>query len=429
MKSELVDVNETRKNLMIEIPPDVVDAEISRVASRYGKQARLPGFRPGKVPPKVVRQRFRSEIMHDVAHHLVEHAVEDALAERGVEPVDTPQIRDLKLEEGQALTFKAEFDVLPSFDPGDFGSIEARRSPVKIEDEAVDQALQQLRERAARFEPVEEGIVGHGHTVVLDIERQGFDKDGKAGEKSRHERLPVEIGAPANPPGFDAELMGLMGGASRSFRLRFPDEYSVPELAGTDVDYRVTVHDIRQRVVPTLDDEFAKDLGEYDNLEALRVRVRQDLETEAREAAERQVRTEVLKKLAERVPFSLPASLVEREIERRLEEFARRLTDQRIDPRKANIDWEAFRDAQQNPAKEAVGSALVLDEIARREDIGVSEADIEIELEKYSSRSGMTVSAVRAQLEQDESLARLAAGLRREKALNHVLKHVRVIEA
>jgi trigger factor len=223
--------------------------------------------------------------------------------------------------------------------------------------------------------------------------------------------------------------MGLMGGASRSFRLRFPDEYSVPELAGTDVDYRVTVHDIRQRVVPTLDDEFAKDLGEYDNLEALRVRVRQDLETEAREAAERQVRTEVLKKLAERVPFSLPASLVEREIERRLEEFARRLTDQRIDPRKANIDWEAFRDAQQNPAKEAVGSALVLDEIARREDIGVSEADIEIELEKYSSRSGMTVSAVRAQLEQDESLARLAAGLRREKALNHVLKHVRVIEA
>ena len=102
MKTELVDVNETRKNLMIEIPPDVVDAEIARVAARYGKQARLPGFRPGKVPPKVVRQRFKSQIMHDVAHHLVEHAVEDALAERGVEPVDTPDIRDLKLEEGQA---------------------------------------------------------------------------------------------------------------------------------------------------------------------------------------------------------------------------------------------------------------------------------------------------------------------------------------
>jgi trigger factor len=428
MKTELVDVNETRKNLMIEIPPDVVDAEISRVASRYGKQARLPGFRPGKVPPKVVRQRFKNEIMHDVAHHLVEHAVEDALAERGVEPVDTPQIRDLKLEEGQALTFKAEFDVLPSFDPGEFGNIEARRAAVNIEDSAVDQALQQLRERAARFEPVEAGIVGQGHTVVLDIERQGVDREGKTGEKSKHERVPVEIGAPANPPGFDAELVGLKSGESKSFRLRFPDDYSVPELAGTDVDYRVAVHDIRQRIVPTLDDEFAKDLGEYDNLEALRARVRQDLEHEARDAAERQVRTDVLKKLAARVPFTLPASLIEREVERRLEEFARRLMDQRIDPRKANIDWDAFREAQREPAIEAVGSALVLDEIARREDIGVSEAEIEAELERYSARSGMTVAAVRAQLEQDESLPRLVGGLRREKALSHALKQVQIVE-
>jgi trigger factor len=429
MKTELVDVNETRKNLMIEIPPDVVDAEISRVASRYGKQARLPGFRPGKVPPKVVRQRFKNEIMHDVAHHLVEHAMEDALAERGVEPVDTPQIRDLKVEEGQALTFKAEFDVLPQFDPGDFSTIEARRSPVNIEDSAVEQALEQLRERAARFEPVEEGVAGSGHTVVLDIDRQGFDKEGKAGDKSKHERVPVEIGAAANPPGFDAELLGLTSGASKSFRLRFPDDYSVPELAGTDVDYTVKVHDIRQRIVPALDDEFAKDMGEYDNLDGLRARVRQDLETEAREAAERQLRTDVLKKLAERVPFTVPESLVEREIDRRLEEFARRLMDQRIDPRKANIDWQAFRDAQREPATEAVGSALVLDEIARRDDIGVSEADIEAELERYSARSGLTVAAVRAQLEQDGSLQRLAAGIRREKALSHALKQVRIVEA
>jgi trigger factor len=429
VKTELVDVNETRKNLMIEIPPDVVDAEISRVASRYGRQARIPGFRPGKVPAKVVRQRFKSEIMHDVAHHLVEHAVEDALAERGVEPVDTPQIRDLKLEEGQALTFKAEFDVLPAFDPGDFSTIEARRTPVNIEDSAVDQALEQLRERAARFEPVEEGTAGEGHTVVVDIERQGFDKDGKAGEKSKHERVPVELGAAANPPGFDAELLGLGSGASKAFRVRFPDDYAVPELAGTDVDYQVKVHDIRKRVVPVLDDEFAKDMGEFDNLDALRGRVRQDLETEAREAAEREVRTDVLKKLAQRVPFALPESLVEREIDRRLEEFARRLMDQRIDPRKANIDWQAFRDAQREPARDAVGSALVLDEIARREDIGVSEADIEAELEKYASRSGMTVAAVRAQLEQDGSLSRLAAGLRREKALAHAMKQVHIVEA
>ena len=429
MKTELVDVNETRKNLMIEIPSDVVDAEISKVASRYGKQARLPGFRPGKVPPKVIRQRFKSEIMHDVAHHLVEHAVEDALAERGVEPVDTPEIRDLKLEEGQALTFKAEFDVVPSFDPGEFGSIEVRRTPVVIEDSAVEHALEQLRDRAARFEPVEESAVAAGHTVVLDIERQGFDKDGQAGEKTRHERVPVEIGASANPPGFDEALIGLTSGSTKSFRLRFPDDYSVSELAGTDVDYTVVVHDIRQRVVPTLDDEFAKDMGEFDSLEALRARVRQDLEAEARESVERQVRTDVLKKLSARVPFTLPASLIDREIDRRIEEFARRLMDQRIDPRQANIDWAAFREAQREPATEAVASALVLDEVARREDIGVSENDIDGELEKYSARSGLTVPAVRARLEDEDALERLAAGLRREKALLSVMDRVTIVTA
>lgn len=428
MKTELVDVNETRKNLMIEIPSDVVDAEISRIASRYGREARLPGFRPGKVPEKVVRQRFKSQILHDAAHHLVEHAVGEALAERGVEPVDAPNIRDLKLEEGQPLSFKAEFDIVPPFDPGDFGTLEARRAPVAVDDAAVDQALEQVRQRAARFEPVEDGIVGEKHTVVVDIERQGYDKDGKAGEKTRHERVPVEIGAAANPPGFDAELLGMASGTSKSFRVRFPDDYSVPELAGTDVDYTVNVHDVRTRVVPDLDDEFAKDMGEFENLEALRARVRQDLEAEAREASERELRADVLKKLAERVPFPVPASLVDREIDRRLEEFARRLMEQRIDPRKANLDWAAFREAQRQPGTEAVASALVLDEIARREQIEVTEADIDAELEKYSARSGLTVAAVRAELAQDGGLARLAAGLRREKALAYVLEQAKVVE-
>jgi trigger factor len=376
----------------------------------------------------VVRQRFRSQILHDVAHELVDRAVEEALTERGVEPVDAPNIRDINVEEGQPLTFKAEFDVVPPFDPGDFGSLEARRTPVSIDDDAVDQSLEQLRERAARFEPVEEGVAGDGHTVLVDLERQGYDKDGKPGEKTKHERVPVEIGAAANPPGFDEELRGSTAGAHKAFRVRFPDDYSVPELAGTEVEYDVTVHDVRKRIVPALDDEFAKDLGEFETLDALRARVRADLEAEARESSERQLRADILKKLAERVPFPVPQSLVDREVDRRLEEFVRRLMEQRIDPRKTNVDWAAFREAQREPAGEAVASALVLDEVAHRADIGVSEADIDDELEKYASRSGLTVPAVRARLDQEGGLGRLAAGLRREKALAHVMERARIVE-
>jgi trigger factor len=299
---------------------------------------------------------------------------------------------------------------------------------VVVEDEAVEQALGRLRDRAARFEPVEDGVAGEGHTLLVDLERQATDRAGKRAEKQRHEGVSLEIGARANPPGFDEELTGLAPGATKTFTVRYGEDYGVGELAGTAVDYTVKVHDLRRRVVPALDDELAKDLGEFDTLDALRAHVRQDLEAEAREAAERQTRSEVLKALAARVPFDVPAALVAREVDRRVEDFAHRLMAQRIDPRQANIDWPAFREAQREPATEAVRSALVLDEVARREQVGVSEVELDGEVERYAAQLNRTPAAVRARLEQEGGLARLALGLKREKALAHVLSRATIVE-
>ena len=426
MKAEIVDVNETRRDLTIEVPSTVVDEAISRAAAKLGKQARIPGFRPGKVPAAVVRQRFKGQIMQDVAEHLVSKAVGDALTERGVEPVATPDIHDLKLEEGQPLTFKASFEVVPSFDPGDLSTIEAKRPAAAVEDAAVDQSLERLRERAARFEAVEGGVVEAGHTVVVRLERQGTDKAGVQGAHDKHDEVSIELGAPSNPPGFDAEMIGLSTGTTKNFTITYPDEYTIAELAGSKVDYTVTLKDIKKRVVPPLDDEFAKDLGEFDSLETLRTRVRADLEHEAKHAADHQVRADVLKQLASRVPFPVPASLVDREIDHRLEDFARRLMDQRIDPRQANIDWNAFREGQRAPATEAVGSAIALDEIGKRENIAVTDADLEAELQRYAEQAGQTVASIRARLQKNGELGRLAAGLRREKAIAHVLAKAKV---
>src|SRR5689334_2422352 len=155
MKTEFIDVSDTQKNLMVEIDSDVVDQEIDKVARDYGKAAKIPGFRPGKVPAKVVRQRFRDQILHDVAHGLIPRAVDEALRERGVEPVDTPDIKDVVLEEGQPLKFTAIFDTVPAIDPGDYSTIQLTRASLAIEDAAVNQALEGLRERSARYEPVE----------------------------------------------------------------------------------------------------------------------------------------------------------------------------------------------------------------------------------------------------------------------------------
>lgn len=426
MKSELVDVNETRRDLSIEVPSDVVDEAIGHAAAKLGRSARIPGFRPGKVPATVIRQRFKPQIMQDVAEHLISKAVGDALVEKGVEPIATPDIKDLVLEEGKPLTFKASFDVVPSFDPGDLGTIEATEPAATVEDEAVNQSLERIRERNARYEAVESGAVEAGHTVVVSLQRQGTDKDGKRGELDTHETVNIELGAPSNPPGFDDQMLGLTSGATKTFTITYPADYAIAELAGGTVDYTVTLKEIKKRVVPALDDELAKDLGEFDSLDALRAHVRHDLEHEAMHASERQVRQDVMKQLASRVPFPVPESLVEREIERRLEDFARRLMEQRIDPRQANIDWNAFREGQRAPATEAVASAIVLDEVSKRDAIDVTDEDIEGELQRYAEQAGHSVPSIKARLQKDGELGRLAAGLRREKTVKHVLSQAKI---
>src|SRR6476620_1475902 len=171
MKTEFIDVSDTKKNLVVEIPSTVVDAEIDKVSRDYSKAARIPGFRPGKVPAKVVRQRFRDQILHDVAHGLIPRAVNDALRERGVEPVDTPDIRDVVVEEGQPLKFTATFDNVPPIDPGDYATIHLRRPGLAVDETAVDKALSELRERGARYEPVEHRGIERGDSVLMDLVR------------------------------------------------------------------------------------------------------------------------------------------------------------------------------------------------------------------------------------------------------------------
>ncbi len=427
MKTELVDVNETRRHLVVEIPTSEVESAIDRVTREYTKSARLPGFRPGKVPSTVVRQRFRAQILHDVAHDLIPRTIDSVLSAKGVEPVDTPDVKDVVVEEGKPLSFTAAFDVVPTFDPGDFGDIQLRRTAVTVDDDAVQATLERLRERAARSEPVEGGVA-EGHTLVIDLERQTTAADGVVGAPDKHEKVSIDMGAPANPPGFDDKVLGMTVGESRAFKLDYPADYAVAELAGTTVAYTVTLNELRRRVVPALDDEFAKDLGEdLDTLEALRARVRGDFEAESRDASERQLRADLLKQLAKRLPFPVPGALVDREVDRRVEEFARRLMSQQIDPRRANIDWAAFRQGQREPAQESVASALVLDQIARRDTIEVTPADLDAEVERYAERAGLTAAAVQARLEQEDGLGRMQVGMRREKAVNAVLGRVQVV--
>lgn len=421
MTHTLVDVSDTRKQLSIEIPAEVVEASIARVTRSYAKNARIPGFRPGKVPAAVARRRFKSEILQDVARELVPRAVDEALQERGVEPVDSPDVADFAIDEGKPLAFTATFETVPEFEVGDLGTILLQEPSSELAADAVENALQQLRERAARFEPVEGRPAADGDTLVANIER----KDA-SGESDTHDDVTLAIGGSGNPPGFDANLIGLSAGDTKTFSIHFAEDYAVPQLANTDVTYTVHVKELRQRVLPALDDEFAKDVGDFASLEALRARVQADLIQEAAANARRAVRGALLAELTKRIPFELPSSLVEREMDRRVEEFMRRLMDQGIDPRKAGMDWNEFRNAQRAAAQEAVGSAIALDQLARREQITVDADAVTAEIGRMADALQRTPDAVRAQLEKEGGLPRLVTGMRRERALEHALGQARV---
>src|SRR6266540_11268 len=287
MKTEFLDVSETQKTLTIEIPSAVVDAEINRIAKGYTKQARIPGFRPGKVPTTLVKQRFKDQILHDVMHGLIPRAVDEALQERGIEPVDTPNIKDVAIEEGQPLKFTAAIETVPSFDPGDLSSITLQDKKVTITEDAIEQTLQRIRERAAKHETIEGRPVTDGDSVVVALDRKEA-----SGENDHHDDVTVEMGAPGNPPGFDANLFGLNVGDEKTFSIHFPADYAAEDFRDQDVSYTVKVKEIRRKVLPELDDEFAKDLGEFDSLAALKDRIRTDMHQEAEDNAKREARTD-----------------------------------------------------------------------------------------------------------------------------------------
>lgn len=430
MKSGITELSETRRRLDVEIPAADVDAAIDRLTRRHRGRARLPGFRPGKAPLHIVRQRFKDDILHDAASDLVPAAVETALEEHGVSTVDTPDVREVSIDEGEPLTFHALFEVMPSITALDYEALTLRRRPVAPDAGAEDRALEQLRLRAGRVVPVTDRPIEAGDIAILDLTRSAAGGDGEPGGfREPQQRATVELGVEGNPPGLDDELAGLAVGDSKTFELAYPEGSAPAELAGRRVTHEVTVREHHRRELPDVDDAFAKSVGGFESLQELKARIADDLRREAEIETRRGVRRDLLRQLAARLTAEVPDALVEREIARRLEQVAAAMAQQGMDPRSANVDWNALRQEQREPAVEAVRASLVLDEVARREDVGVSDEDVDRELARHAERLGQTPAAVRARLDRDGGVDRLAEGLRREKAIDLLLSRATIVTA
>ncbi len=432
MKAEFTDLSETRTRVAVEVPSTDVDREIERLSQRYRRSARVPGFRPGKAPARLIRQRMHDQILHEVAEGLVEKAVGEALRERGVEPLEAPSVRDVNVEEGRPLTFTATFETLPPVDTGEYRGLTVRRTPIEVTDAQVADALDELRRQAARAEPVDGRGVAIGDTVTVDLERRSVpapDAASPPAPPERHAGVRIEVGAEANPPGFDTHVVGLEVGGERTFTVRHPAGGDAPQPAGADVEYHVRLQAIHQRVLPDLDDEFARSLGEYDTVGALRQQVADDLAARAERETDRRMRDGLLVQLAARLPGEVPEALMNRELDRRVERLASQLVAQRVDPRRAGIDWEEFRAEQRGTAVDAVKSTLVLDEIARQERIEATEDDVAGHIERLAARTNRGAPAMRALLDKEGGVAALAVGIRREKTMEFLLAHATIIAA
>jgi trigger factor len=400
------------------------------VAQDYGRKARVPGFRQGKVPTTVIKQRYKDQILYDVANDLIPRLVDEALRERGLEPVSAPDIKDVVLEEGQPLKFLAEFETVPPIDPGDYTGISLNKPPAVLEVGAVDALLERLRERAVKWHPVEDRPAAAGDAVLMDLIRRPqivlTDAPAPAVDETPMQNVSIELGNPANPPGFDEHLTGVTADQERDFTVTYPADYQPAELAGTTVAYHATIKGVRRKELPELNDEFAKTVADVETLDALKDRIKHDLQHEAEHEADHKVRHDLLQQLAARMKSPVPTALVDREIDRRLEEFVRRLMDQGMDPMKAGVDWQEFRERQQEPSTETVKSTLVLDEIARRENIDASEDDVAKEVDQFAERSGRTSAAVRARLEKEGGVSRIRSGIRREKTVTFLLEKANI---
>jgi trigger factor len=413
LKVEYVEETSVRKALAFEIESEVVEKEIEVKARDYAKKARVPGFRPGKIPPDVIKKRFRAQVMEDVAEAIVNRVVFEEIEGRGLRPLASPQVSQLKIDEHQPMTFKAVFETLPILEAPDYKGLRAKAKKAEISAETVDQELDRLREDAARFDPVEGRAAQNGDYAALDLAW----RPSAGGRGGRDENALVEIGSSDNHADFNAGLAAMSVGETKDIVVSYAADHPAKNLAGQTLHYTATLKALKAKIVPPADDEFAKDLA-FDSLLALRGDIREKLQKNEERRVDRELKAQLVESLVERASFEVPEALVERHMTARTEQAARSLAMQGIDPSKLEMDWREYREKQREDSVKAAKADILLDEIARRAGIDASDEELDSEIARLAERVRRSKEALRAQMEKEGDLASLRARIREEKTLD-----------
>ncbi|HTD22566.1 MAG TPA: trigger factor [Terriglobales bacterium] len=408
------------REVSVEVPADVVARETESVVQNYQKLARLPGFRKGKVPITVVRSRFAGDIRGEVIERLVPRYFREEVEKQKLEPVSQPQVTDLHIKEGEPMRFKATFEVLPPIEVTGYQELRAEKTDTNISEEEVTAELNNLRERRAVFTPVEDRALADGDFADVSFTSTPKEEGGKPVPVND---VLVHIGGPDTVKEFSENLRGARAGEERTFDVAYPEDFNDPRLAGKTVEYKVEVKAIKQKSLPELNDDFAKSLGDFEDLETVKQRIREGLESEKKHRAEHEAKEKLMDELVRRNEFPVPESMVEHQIDLRLERGLRALAAQGLSAEHMKkMDLPRLRAGQRDAAVKEVKASLILEKIAEAEKIEVSDEEVGKEIDALARQTKQSSEEIRSRLTRDGALDKIRNRIRNEKALDFLYR-------
>jgi trigger factor len=420
VKVAVEELEACKRRLAVEAPADVVQKEWERAYGRVQKQARLPGFRKGHVPRSLVKLHFADDVRREVAEHLIPDVYRQALSEARLDPVNEPDLTEVKLEENAPLSFVAVVEVKPAIALGEYKGVDVQHAPDAVTDDDVAAALEQMREQQAEFRAVDRPAAT-GDLAVVDYTLRPDDHDA-TNANGYH----FVLGGGAVMPEIDAAAVGMKAGDEREVALHFPDDHRMESLRSKSGSATLKVTEVKEKILPTLDDDFAKSLGEFETLDALRAEVRRQLEARRQTEQRRELEDKVVSAVLQRHDFTVPDAMVMRQIAHQVEHARERLRRQGVDPDKVPWDVPKLVSELRPGAEQGVKRALLLEAIADKEGLAAGDEEVDAEVEKIARASQRPTPAVRRMMEKGGDLEALRLGLRERKTLDFLIEHATV---
>ncbi|RAZ68600.1 trigger factor [Planococcus maitriensis] len=415
--------------LTVEVPAEEVNGALDKAFKKVVKEINVPGFRKGKMPRQMFEKRFGVESLYqDALDFILPDAYANAVEEAGINPVDRPEIDIEKLEKNEPLVFTAKVTVKPEVELGEYKGLEVSKEDTDVTDEEIEEQLKQSQERMAELTVKEDGQVENGDTAVIDFE--GF-VDGEAFEGGAGNDYSLEIGSNSFIPGFEEQLVGAKAGEQKDVEVTFPEEYHAEELAGKAATFKVTVNEVKAKELPELNDEFAKELDEeVEGLDALRTKMKENLKAEKENASETQMRDELVQKAAENATVEIPQAMIDSEIDRMMQDFEQRLSQQGMNKELyfqfSGQDEDALREQMKADAETRVRVSLTLEAIAKAENMEVTSEDIDKELEKMAGQFNMDAEQIKTALGGTEMLEN---DIRMQNTVEFLVENAKISDA